>query len=556
MNVSGDFYKRSWILVLALSGILFFYGLGERSFRNPDEGRYAEISSEMVKSGNWMDPKLYEIDYLRKPPLYYWLLASSFKFLGFKEFSARCVPALFGVLGVLWIFFFVQRTIGDREAFFSALILSVNVWYLQVSRYLVIDAVFCFWVLFSSLSFYLARTLPAKKLFYDCLFFAGLGMAFLAKGFLGIAFPVFAVLAYFIASRRFFSVLKEISWIAGIPLFLALTGPWIWHMTVQHPDFWNIFFVREHLQRLSADQFEHQEPFYFYFLLLTGFLMPWILFLGTFFRSGELLRSSKGLVLKFALISGLLIVGFLSLSRSKLPTYLLPAIPFFSIFLGTLWADWTQNKKDPRSDGIGLAKGALILLLFAGDGILLGWPRLAGFYLKHLPDLGAEINWMAGAMIVSAVVGFRSVRREQRDRLFYALIFLLAAASFPVISLLEKINPDYTTKPFAEVLKPRISEGDRVFIYDHPGVFYDFRFYLGAPVRLVGLEGELEISRENKSAKEQSLSRDEFYRLLASKDKLYCLIRKSDFKDLTPEQKQGLEILREDKRKILFRSGV
>ena len=122
--------KTAFFIVLGLSLLLFFFRLGDRSFRNPDEGRYAEIAKEMVQSGNWVQPRLYGIDYLRKPILFYWLVAASFKVFGFSEWGARLVPALFGIFGVATTFFFTRRILDLKTAFYAAMILATNVLYL------------------------------------------------------------------------------------------------------------------------------------------------------------------------------------------------------------------------------------------------------------------------------------------------------------------------------------------------------------------------------------------------------------------------------------------
>src|SRR4051812_775787 len=93
--------RRAFFLVLGLAVFLLFFRLGDRPLRNPDEGRYAHIAAAMTETGDWTVPKLFGIDYLRKPPLFYWLVAASFKAFGRGEWQARAVPALFGLGSVL-----------------------------------------------------------------------------------------------------------------------------------------------------------------------------------------------------------------------------------------------------------------------------------------------------------------------------------------------------------------------------------------------------------------------------------------------------------------------
>jgi hypothetical protein len=117
---------------------------------------------------------------------------------------------------------------------------------------------------------------------------------------------------------------------------------------------------------------------------------------------------------------------------------------------------------------------------------------------------------------------------------------------------MERMNEDYTTRHFALSLKEKLKPQDRVFIYDHPGAFYDFGFYLDKPVTLVGLEGELELSRNNPKNSRAIITHDQFMEMLKGKEKIYCLARKSDFLGMDNPLRQNLKVILEDRRKVLF----
>ena len=494
--------KNSALLFLAvasLSSFLFFFKLGDRSLRNPDEGRYAEIAKEMVLRHDWIEPKLYGIDYLKKPVLFYWLLALSFKVFGFNEFAARFVPALFGVLGVLMTFCFAKRIFDTKTGFYAALILTTNFWYLQVGRYLLIDMVFSFLTVASLYAFYLARTEDRHRRIYNLLFYAAVSLAFLAKGVAGIAIPGVAVILFMAVRRQFFKILSEMDLAAGALVFSAIVLPWFIQISLKKPEFIKVFFFHEHWTRFISSEFEHQEPWYYYFAATPILLVPWVLFPAPLVRGFSVLKEkNRGGAPLFLWMSGLGLIVFFSLSRAKLPTYILPSVPLFSVLFGYTWA--------------------------------------------HAEDLFSK-KWAAKA-----------------ERLFYAMILAMVVVSFPVAFLIDKFNKNYTTKPFAETLRPRLKADDPVFIYDHPGPFYDFRFYLDHPVRLIGLEGEFRYLDEDlnarlaKDEKESWITREEFYEMLKQGKKLYCLIRKSDFSEMDPEIRKRTLVLNQDERKILFQT--
>jgi len=58
-----------------MAAFLYFFHLGRYGLCDPDEGRYAEISREMLAGGNFIVPHLNYVPYIENPPLLYWLNA-------------------------------------------------------------------------------------------------------------------------------------------------------------------------------------------------------------------------------------------------------------------------------------------------------------------------------------------------------------------------------------------------------------------------------------------------------------------------------------------------
>ncbi len=487
--------RALFLLILPLSFALFFFRLGDRSFRNPDEGRYAEISREMALSGDWVQPKLYGLDYLRKPPLFYWLLAASFKAFGFGEWQARLVPAFFGIFGVLLTYVFTRRIFSAQTALFASLILLSNLWYVQVGRFLVIDMVFSFFVVASLYWFYLGHAEARHKKGHYLLFFVSMAAAFLAKGMLGFAIPVSIVGVYLLSTKQVRRTVSEMNLFACLAAAALVIGTWLVPISMKEPQFWSVFIFREHFQRLASKGFEHQEPWFFYPVLLFLFFLPWALFFEPLRRAFRALKASPGRnALYFCVLSVALPVFFLSLSRSKLATYILPVIPFASIFIGHGWTLWIEDKESSRC--------------------------------------------------------------RRLEKIFYSLAGTMMICSTLFVFVLESVNAEYTNKLFAEALSTRLKPEDRVYIYDHPGPFYDFAFYLGHPVKTVGLEGEFESAVYDDETSAVSVKREDFDRMLADGEKFFCLIRRSDFKSLDASVLAGLRIVWEDRRKVLFESGA
>jgi len=134
--------RRSFWLCLAtltlLAGGMLF---PNRSFPlfEPDEGRRAEISREILANGDWVMCTLHNQPYYDKPPLFHWLVAVSFCYFGTNEAAARFVPALAALLTVLTTFVLGRRLIGQRGAFLGALALVLMGGYVVAGRIVDID---------------------------------------------------------------------------------------------------------------------------------------------------------------------------------------------------------------------------------------------------------------------------------------------------------------------------------------------------------------------------------------------------------------------------------
>ncbi len=541
-----------WIvLVLAVS--LFFFRLGDRSFRNPDEGRYAGIAREMVESHQWVEPRLYGIAYLSKPILFHWLVALSFVCFGFSEWAARFVPACFGIAGIGMAFWFCRKIFDESTAFWAGLLLATNLWYLEVGRYLVIDAVFSFFLTAAFYFFYLGCCRQEEDRRYVYGFYASVALSVLAKGLAGVVIPGFCLFLYLTVSGQWRKIFGRLRLVEGLLIFSVITVPWFAAISLREPGFLSSFFLHEHFSRFVSATYEHQEPWYYYLLILPALLLPWTIFFRPwkkiilFFKNNSL--KSEALYLGIVLAG---IVVFYSLSRSKLLTYMLPVIPFFAILLAKAWREWEAEEITQPCSKFSLILFATFILI---AGSALGFPGMWQQAFKKLtPDLMIYFRGAAVCLLLMSAVSLFFLIKRRVVPLFYSLIAVSAVFSMLAACVMESQNFNYTTKPLAQALKSEIKAGDSVFIYDDPGVFYDFKFYLGWPVKLVGLEGELKKRKGHPDALSNTVTREEFFALLHGSGKVYCLIRKSDFQGMDAEIRDHVKIFKEDKRKVIFES--
>jgi len=141
----------AWALLIIIPSILLYPRMSFQLFE-PDEGRYAEIPREMMVRGEWTVPYLQGEPYLDKPPLLYWLVGISYRLFGPNNWSARLIPAL-AIHGCILITYLVgRRLLGERPAFWGALLLALAPGFVTIGRLLVLDGLLALWVTLSLLA--------------------------------------------------------------------------------------------------------------------------------------------------------------------------------------------------------------------------------------------------------------------------------------------------------------------------------------------------------------------------------------------------------------------
>lgn len=307
------------ILILVITGLILFVGLaGLRGLCEPDEGRYAEISREMVEGGDWFVPRLNYIKHLHKPPLVYWVTAVSFSCFGENEFTARLPVALIGILGLIITYLLAVKITGSKKTgLFSGLILATIMQYFTWTQVLSSDLVFSFFILLAIYGFWNR----------NYLFYIGMALAFMVKGPVAVIVPILIIVIYLLFTREW-SFFKKNQVIKGILLFLLIVSPWFIYICINNPGLAKYFILHQSLERLFSETHGRGgNPLYFVPIVLLGGL-PWIVFLPWAVKVKDKTNT-------FLLIWLIVPVIFFSFSRSKLPGYILPIYPAMAIIIGS-----------------------------------------------------------------------------------------------------------------------------------------------------------------------------------------------------------------------------
>tara|TARA_R110002073_G_scaffold240208_7_gene401880 strand:- start:1722 stop:4169 length:2448 start_codon:yes stop_codon:yes gene_type:complete len=359
-----------------------------------DETRYAEIPREMIATGNWVLPQLNFHTYYDKPPLVYWLCAISFKLFGITETAARLVPALAALATIASTMWFGARVFGKRIGLLSGVVLLLSAGFAFTSRYLLLDGVMTLFISLSLFTAYEAICSGKVKLGWWLLSAVFCGLGFLTKGPVALVLwlpPVFvfAWLSDTYAKPRWW----QYGMIGGVTLAIAM--PWMIAVSLQDASFLTEFFYTHNLKRFAGGF--HRQPIWYFVPVLLVAGHPWsflaVPYAHFLFRQSGESRYQRPAVVGYLLLWSVWCFVFFSLSRCKLPTYLLPAAPAFALMVGhyldyvldgsadkaSFWFArfWSPRTATVTTCGVGIAF-VVYIAVYVGDAssLIYAWATL------------------------------------------------------------------------------------------------------------------------------------------------------------------------------------
>jgi 4-amino-4-deoxy-L-arabinose transferase-like glycosyltransferase len=410
-----------WFLLLAFCAV-WFYTLGARTLVPTDEGRYAEMAREMVTTNDWITPRLNGIKYFEKPPLQTWMNALTFKLFGLGEWQARLWTGLNGLLGIGLVALAGRKLYGGAVGFGAALVLASSFWWAALGHVNTLDMGLAGMMTIALCGLLIAQRNGAgaserRNWMLAC--WAGMALAVLSKGLIGIVLPG-AVLVIYTVLARDWAIWRRLHLVPGLLLFFAITVPWFVLVSLRNPEFAWFFFVHEHLQRFTSKVHHRAGPLYYFVPLLLVGIMPW---LGALAQSLWQARreSPAGFQPRILLATwAIFIFVFFSVSGSKLPSYILPIFPALALLIaGHL------QQAGRRS----LTISAALLALFS-VAVLIMLPRVATMTDEPFElSLYQDYSWWVGASAVFFLLGSLAAWRQAR-RSVQAGMLLLAITGF------------------------------------------------------------------------------------------------------------------------------
>ncbi|XHF34018.1 lipid IV(A) 4-amino-4-deoxy-L-arabinosyltransferase [Pseudomonas chlororaphis] len=431
--------SKRWALPLLLGIFLLAYllPLGSHGLWIPDETRYAQISQEMLLSGNWVSPHFMSLRYFEKPAAGYWMIALGQAVFGQNLFGVRFASALSTGLSVLLCFLIARRLWNDpRKSFVCALLYMSFVIVAGQAGYANLDPQFTFWVNLSlvALWFALDSRSNGQRLAGWAVLGLACGMGFMTKGFLAWLLPVLIALPWMLWQKRWKELLLYGPLAIAVAIIVSL--PWVLAVHGQEPDYWRFFFWHEHIRRFAGDDAQHDAPWWFYLPLLVAFSLPWVGMLPVAFKQAWQTRRDTGIAfLGLWLLMPLL---FFSLSNGKLPTYILPCLLPLALLLGHALADRLRLE---QGRALGL-NGLLNLLL--GLVVLIGLVYVQlkrPLYDHELHSLVLVFIALTGWIISNLLQAFRPLQCWAAPAVGSLLLIALLPAALPKSVVANKM-PD------------------------------------------------------------------------------------------------------------------
>jgi 4-amino-4-deoxy-L-arabinose transferase-like glycosyltransferase len=490
MNSRAKVLIPQLAVLAAACAFLFFFGLGAIGLVGADEPRYAQVAREMFQRHDWTVPTLNGAPWLEKPALLYWKIITSYSALGVHDWAARIPSAIHATALVMAVFFFMRRFRPGSEldaALITASLAGVIGFARGASTDMLLVTYFC-----TALLAWWTWHETNKKVWLS-VFYALLALGTLAKGPVAPALALLIVSIYALARRDAKILLRSVWWL-GLLIFFAIVLPWFIAIQIEVHQFFDEFFVRHNLQRFGTNRYQHSQPFWYYlpvFLLAT---LPWTVIVTSAIadaaRSGiRKLRTkttdptTEWLPL-FLLLWTLVLVVFFSISRSKLPGYILPGVPPAAL----LAADWLHRDERTLSR-LRLLLHALICGLLMAGALLASW-----FIVKAHPPTAVVVRAAIAGVIVSAIV-LLVVRRSGLRALHFATllptILALGCLLGPSASIINQVNSARAVDTrLTELHAPQLPI---VMFNVKRDVAYGLNFYRNQPIGYYEKEGPYDL---------------------------------------------------------------
>jgi 4-amino-4-deoxy-L-arabinose transferase-like glycosyltransferase len=473
--------------VLLLSAVSASWTLSDRPLNN-HECFVSITAREMLESGDWIRPTCNGEPRLQKTPLSYWLVAGLAQITGsVDEFTTRLPSAIFGVLSVAAILYFVNQWLTFRIAVISAGVWATSVGYICYAHNARPEMALAFFVLLCFLSFYSAVTTQNRRqqIAYMLVFWVSFGLGNLAKG--PAPLPLVLIpLFFYVAIFRQWKKLFNWTSVVGLIIFLAIVLPW--PLAIAHKLNWDLtLWKREFIDRFFGDYVSGNKPVYYYLLQMLIFILPWVAFLpmalaAPFYR----VWNKKRLVMQFLWLWFVADLIFLTINGGKRQHYILPLMPAMAILIGILMEDMVFVRKayTPKYARDVLRNHIVVLITAVVAGTV--------YAAKTYPQLlaGTIIIGIV-TIIVTAVIAILFARRKPAFACGATFVGIVVLVMIAYVVFVNPLNYNQPSREFTQIVVEKIPAAEKEKLVAYKSASTRFIHYFGRPVPEIKTKSEV-----------------------------------------------------------------
>jgi len=495
--------KNSYLyLIVLLFAAAIYLGciISPPSLMDDVDAVQAQISRNMLTSGDWVTARLDGVVYLEKAPLVYWLIAGSYKIFGVHDWSAR-IPIALSAIGLAWLTAaFGVWAFGKSAGFYAGLCMATGIGLFLFTRILIPDVMLTLTTTLAMWAFLRAldQEEPHPRL-WAFILAACLGTGLLLKSLIAVLFPVAAGIIYLAFTHQLFSVVawKRLHVFSGTLIVLLIAVPWHVLATLRNPPYFAFtlhsgpgqyhgflwfFFINEQLLRflnLRYPRDYNTVPRLYFWLLHFVWLFPWSVYFPAVAKLSFKPIDRAGRTRLLALCWAGFVLVFFTFSTTQ-EYYSMPCYPALALLLGSAMA--TESLWVRRGTRIVCAIGGLAALVIIGilfyvrnisvsgdiSKALTSHPAVYSLALGHIEDLTLySFAYLRLPLLVAGVaflVGALGTLRSTGQRAFLASALMMVIFFHAARLALVIFDPYFSSRPLAEAL---LKSPDGTLIVNH-----------------------------------------------------------------------------------------
>lgn len=428
MTVRG---RDRWLLLLAAiaAWVALSWGIGSRGLFETSEGRYASLAAQMVRSGDWLVPRLNGVKRFEKPPLSIWCMAASVRLFGESELALRLPGALAAFAGLVAAYLMALAG-GRREALTAAALACCCPLYFGIGKALTTDVYLSSISAWCLLGIVRAMERPESRGRFWTLAALCAGLGFLDKGPAIWLFTLLPAIGEMVWSRRLGDLRRLLS-PARLLLFVLVAAPWFVVVCLKVPGLFGWLVGHRAIGALvSAREFHPGPRAYYVPVFLVGFFPVSLVLVSAGRAALELADRRRRLLLLAVVVP---FVTF-SLSASKLATYLVPSVVPAAVLAASCLSRATARRSLA-------AAGLALLLLVVAMAFGSGWLMDLGNVSRDLPVVGLRLLSLSGVLAALAGVSSLALALGRRPTAaLVALCVLFSASLMTLVSAAERVE--------------------------------------------------------------------------------------------------------------------